>query len=129
MTKIQHVAIWVEHVEGIRRFYEKYFLAESGEKYINPAKGFSSYMLSFKGGGALEIMNRHDIKSIKDRKTEYLGWAHMAIGVGSREKVLELTEKLRKDGYQIVGEPRITGDGFFESVVLDEEGNRIEITI
>ena len=86
-------------------------------------------MLSFKGGGALEIMNRHDIKSIKDRNTDYLGWAHIAVGVGSREKVLELTEKLRSDGYQIVGEPRTTGDGFFESVVLDEEGNRVEITI
>lgn len=129
MTQIQHVAIWVGHLEGIRKFYEKYFLAESGEKYINPTTGFSSYMLSFKGGGTLEIMNRHDIKSLKDLKTEYLGWAHIAIGVGSREKVLELTEKLRKDGYQIVGEPRITGDGFFESVVLDEEGNRVEITV
>ncbi len=129
MTNIQHVAIWVEHLDGIRHFYEKYFLAESGEKYINPSKGFSSYMLSFKGGGALEIMNRHDIKSLKDHKSEYLGWAHIAIGVGSREKVLELTEKLRADGYQIVGEPRTTGDGFFESVVLDAEGNRVEITI
>jgi len=128
MTNIQHVAIWVEDLEGIRQFYTKYFLAGSGEKYTNPTKGFSSYMLSFKGGGALEIMNRHDIKSWKDHKIEYLGWAHIAIGVGSREKVLALTEKLRADGYQIVGEPRTTGDGFFESVVLDAEGNRVEIT-
>ena len=129
MTNIQHVAIWVEHLDGIRQFYEKYFLAESGEKYINLSKGFSSYMLSFKGGGALEIMNRHDIKSLKDHTNEYLGWAHIAIGVGSREKVLELTEKLRGDAFQIVGEPRTTGDGFFESAVLDAEGNRVEITI
>jgi lactoylglutathione lyase len=129
MTNIQHVAIWVKHLEGIRQFYEKYFKAESNEKYINPTKGFSSYMLSFKGGGALEIMNRDDIKPVKDPDAEHLGWAHIAIGVGSREKVLELTEALREDGYKIVGEPRTTGDGFFESVVLDPEGNRVEITI
>lgn len=129
MTNIRHVAIWVQHLEGIRQFYEKYFNADSGEKYFNPAKGFSSYILSFNDGGAIEIMNRHDIKSLKDHKAEYLGWAHIAIGVGSKKSVLELTEKLRADGYRIVGEPRTTGDGFFESVVLDTEGNRIEITI
>jgi lactoylglutathione lyase len=129
MANIQHVAIWVQHLEGIRRFYEKYFMAESNEKYINPTKGFSSYMLSFKEGGSLEIMNRHDIKPVKDPEIEHLGWAHIAIGVGSRERVLELTEILRADGNQIVGEPRTTGDGFFESVVLDPEGNRIEITV
>ena len=129
MTNIQHVAIWVDHLEGVRHFYEKYFMAVSNEKYINPTKGFSSYMLSFKGGGVLEIMNRHDIKPVRDPDTEHLGWAHIAISVGSREKVLELTETLRGDGYKIVGEPRTTGDGFFESVVLDPEGNRVEITI
>ena len=29
----------------------------------------------------------------------------------------------------IEGEPRTTGDGYYESVVLDPEGNRIEITV
>lgn len=129
MTKIQHVAIWVEHLEGIRQFYEKYFMAESSEKYINLTKGFSSYMLSFKGGGVLEIMNRLDIKPVEEPGKEHLGWAHIAIGVGSRDKVLELTEVLRANGFKIVGEPRTTGDGFFESVVLDPEGNRVEITV
>ena len=129
MTNIQHVALWVDHLEGIRAFYEKYFMAESNEKYINTTKGFSSYMLSFKGGGVLEIMNRKDVRPVKDPGIEQLGWAHIAIGVGSMEKVLELTETLRADGYKIAGEPRTTGDGFFESVVLDPEGNRVEITV
>ena len=40
-----------------------------------------------------------------------------------------LTEQLRKDGYTIFGEPRTTGDGYYESVVLDCENNLIEITV
>ena len=39
-----------------------------------------------------------------------------------------LTETLRKDGFEIIGEPRTTGDGYYESVVLDPDKNRIEIT-
>lgn len=53
----------------------------------------------------------------------------MAISVGSKEDVDELTEQLREDGYTIFGEPRITGDGYYESVVLDPEGNHVEITL
>jgi lactoylglutathione lyase len=32
------------------------------------------------------------------------------------------------DGYKCVSDPRRTGDGYFESVVLDPEGNRVEIS-
>jgi len=129
MTKIQHVALWVEDLEKTRIFYEKYFSARSGEKYINPIKKFSSYILTFKDGGALEIMNRPDIRKLKDKTAEYHAWAHISIGVGDKKRVLTLTESLRNDGYKIIGEPRTTGDGFFESVALDPEGNRVEITI
>jgi len=129
MTKVQHVAVWVKDLEIIRQFYEKYFKATSSEKYINPVKKFSSYILSFENGGAIEIMNHPDILDVKNITSEYMGWAHIAIGVGSKENVLCLTDTLRGDGFQIVGEPRTTGDGFFESVVLDPEGNRVEITV
>jgi len=40
-----------------------------------------------------------------------------------------LTNQLREDGYAILGEPRTTGDGYYESVIQDPDGNRIEITI
>jgi hypothetical protein len=30
-----------------------------------------------------------------------------------------LTERLRADGYRILSEPRLTGDGFYESSVAD----------
>lgn len=128
-AKIQHVALWVNDLEAVKSFYEKYFFVSSGEKYTNPAKKFSSYLLHFQGGGVLEIMHRPSISAYPDKQLEYTGWAHIAIGVGSREKVIEVTEVLERDGFHVVGRPRVTGDGFFESVVLDPEGNRIEITV
>jgi lactoylglutathione lyase len=128
--KIEHLAIWVKDLEKTKAFYEKYFQARSGEKYHNPKKQFESYFLSFADGPRLELMHRPDLKVfIKDRHQEFIGLAHFAISVGSKEKVDTLTEHLRKDGYEVIGEPRTTGDGYYESVVLDPEGNRIEITI
>jgi lactoylglutathione lyase len=118
----------VKDLEKVKKFYQQYFSASSGMKYTNPNKGFSSYLLSFEDGGALEIMHLPDIQSKKIKAGECHGWAHIAIGIGTREKVKDLTERLRTDGYQVIGKPRITGDGFFESVILDPEGNRVEIT-
>ena len=58
-----------------------------------------------------------------------IGFAHISFSVGSKEEVDRLTRKMSEDGISIVGEPRTTGDGYYESVVLDPEGNRIEITV
>lgn len=125
--KIEHLALWVSNLELIREFYVKYFGAISNEKYHNERTGFTSYFLSFGTPPRLEIMNRHDISGQSSDLT--FGYAHIAFSVGSKEKVLELTERLRSDGYQILGEPRTTGDGYFESVCKDPEGTLIEITI
>lgn len=128
--KIDHIAIWTKDLEGMKLFYEKYFQVRASEKYFNPNKNFESYFLRFEDGARLEIMRKPEITSIeKDTRNELIGLAHVAISVGSKEKVNALTEQLRHDGYQIIGEPRITGDGYYESVVLDPEENRIEITV
>jgi len=128
-TKIDHVAVWVRDLEGMKDFYLKYFNARSGKKYTNPVKKFASYFIRFQDPPGLELMQRTDIHDVPDDLVEYAGWAHIAISLGSREAVLEWTEKFRKDGFTIAGEPRTTGDGYFESVILDPEGNRIELTI
>ena len=60
---------------------------------------------------------------------QHIGLIHFAISVGSKNEVDAITEKLKKDGYQIIGNPRTTGDGYYESIILDPEDNRIEITI
>lgn len=127
---IEHIAIWAKDIEHLKTFYTKYFNCEAGEKYFNPKKNFQSYFLSFESGPRLEIMQMPGIKEGDGNSTEqFMGLIHFAISVGSKEKVDSLTEKLRTDGFEIVGEPRITGDGYYESVVLDPEQNRIEITV
>lgn len=127
--RIEHLAIWVSDLELMRRFYETYFGATSGEKYYNPKKNFSSYFLSLDTGCRLELMHKPEIISIENRAITYLGISHFAISVGSKENVNALTEQLRTAGCTIEGNPRTTGDGYYESVILDPEKNRIEITI
>ncbi len=127
--KIEHVAIWTEDLEAAKEFYTKYFNMTCGEKYTNTQKHFSSYFLSFNNSPIrLELMHRPDILKPHDKKGFTNGLTHFAISVGSKELVNSLTEKLRANNFMIQGEPRTTGDGYYESVVLDPEGNLIEIT-
>ena len=128
--KIEHIAIWSENIEILRKFYMKYFNATSNKKYTNDIKGFSSYFLSFDSGARIELMTKDRIKyPEKENEQIYTGIAHLAFSVGSKEKVNTLTSLLKKDGFEIKDGPRITGDDYYESVVLDPEGNFIEITI
>jgi lactoylglutathione lyase len=128
-VRIDHIAIWSRDIERLKNFYIQYFHTTAGKKYFNPKKNFQSYFLSFEGGCRLEIMQMPGIPtSANDMYTQFTGLIHVAISVGDKDSVDLLTERLRADGYEIVGEPRTTGDGYYESVVLDPEGNRIEIT-
>ncbi len=125
--RIEHLAIWAKNIEELRAFYIKYFGATSNDRYHNPTKNFQSYFLSFGTGCRLELMQNPEIPENLN-VGEATGITHFAISLGSEEAVNTLTETLRSDGHRIVGEPRWTGDGYYESVVLDTEGNRIEIT-
>ncbi|HEV8513817.1 MAG TPA: VOC family protein [Cyclobacteriaceae bacterium] len=125
--KIEHLAIWVHDLEKMKSFYGKYFAAEAGPKYFNEKKNFESYFLHLKEGCRIELMRIPHVNEFS--KKEMLGIAHIAIAVGSKESVDSLTQKLKSDGLKVIGEPRTTGDGYYESVILDPEGNRIEITI
>nr|WP_299418862.1 VOC family protein [uncultured Emticicia sp.] len=127
---IEHIAIWTKDLEKMRVFYEKYFMGKSNEKYRNDKKGFESYFISFDSGARLEIMQMPTIPTSKNNVHEqFIGLTHFAVSVGTQEKVDVLTKILENDGFEIVGQPRWTGDGYYESIVLDPEQNRIEITI
>jgi lactoylglutathione lyase len=128
--RIEHLALWTYELERLKTFYEKYFQVKAGEKYVNTKKKFESYFLNFDNGCRLELMQMPGIPVTSNSALrQFTGLIHFAISVGDKEKVDTLTEKLRGDGHEIVGEPRTTGDGYYESVVLDPDGNRIEITI
>ena len=125
--KIEHIAMYVNDLEGAKAFFEKYFNAKSNEKYHNIKTGFQSYFLSFYGGARLEIMSKPDV-SDDDKALLKTGYAHLAFSVGSRENVDKLTEKLKSDGFSVISGPRVTGDGYYESCVLGFKNNQIEIT-
>jgi lactoylglutathione lyase len=128
--KIDHIAIWSQDIQKLKDFYVRYFGTICGERYFNPKKNFQSYFLSFDNGCRLELMQMPGIpEDLNDKHLQYTGIIHFAISVGSKEAVDKLTESLRRDGYKIAGEPRTTGDGYYESVIFDPEGNRVEITI
>lgn len=126
--KIDHIAIWAEDPELLRRFYMHYFGMSSSGKYVNPKKNFCSYFLSFKEGGArIEIMNIPG-KDAPQSRGDLKGLAHFSISVGSKKAVDDIARLLREDGFTILSDPRTTGDGYYECAVADPEGNCLEIT-
>ncbi len=126
--KIDHLAIWTYNLEEMRNFYIRYFDVSSNEIYHNHSREFRSYFLSFDGDCRIELMEMPGIPKSKDNPLkQFTGLIHFAIKVNSKNQVNEITERLRKDGYRVVGEPRTTGDGFYESVFLDPDGNRVEL--
>lgn len=126
--RIDHLALWTLDLEKLRDFYVKYFDASSNDKYVNPKTGLETYFLRFESGARLEIMTRPEVLAFKqDHMNRSTGFAHFAFDLESRENVDNLTDKLFKDGYEVIGEPRVTGDGYYESVVLDPDGNTVEL--
>lgn len=51
---IEHIALYVNNLEGARDFFMKYLNAESNDGYHNPNTDFRSYFLSFEDGARLE---------------------------------------------------------------------------
>ncbi len=127
---IEHIALWTYDLERLRYFYVSYFQATASAKYVNPAHQFESYFLSFATGPRLEIMRMPSVPASKnDIEAQFTGYIHLALSVGSLEQVDALTARLRAAGYRVLDGLRTTGDGYYESVVLDPDGNRIEITV
>ena len=126
--KIDHIALYVNNLEGARDFFVKYFGAASNEGYRNIKTDFRSFFLTFTDGSRLEIMTKPNLTDSGDLLSRF-GYAHIAFSVGSRENVDALSARLCADGYPIVSGPRITGDGYYESCVLGFEGNIMEITV
>ncbi len=124
---VAHVAIWTEDLERLSTFYSRFFGAQAGVRYRSRARPFESIFLAFSSGARLELMR---VPALLPRAgpDPRVGLAHLAIAVGSRAEVDRLTAALEAAGHPVVGRPRTTGDGYYESVVLDPDGNAVEIT-
>jgi 2-haloacid dehalogenase len=118
-VRIEHVAAWVSDLDRARGFYERWFHAGSTPEYSSAKRDFRSRFLSLDGGPRLELMvSPHESPR----------HAHIAVSVGSREAVDRLVNDMEKSGVRIVSRPRVTGDGYYEAVIADSEGNIVEIT-
>ena len=125
--RVAHVALWVEDLEAMRAFYEERLGGRAGGLYHNPRTGFRSYFVAFGEGARVELMAREGLLG-RPVPGEHPGYAHVALSAGSAPEVDALVAALEQAGVRIQGRPRTTGDGYYEAVVLDPEGNRIEIT-
>lgn len=125
MTRIDHAALYVADLETARDFFVTWFGATANEGYHNPRTGLRTHFLSFEGDAKLEIMTRPGIE--RAREEGLLGWAHVALDVGSPQAVDDLAARLTEAGFQVINGPRTTGDGYYEAVVLEPEGNEVEI--
>lgn len=124
--KIDHIAIYVENLEATKEFFIKYFNATANNLYHNPKTELSTYFLSFEDNTRLEIMSRPNM--IKTEFNLYRqGFIHLSFSLCNKEKVNELTARLKNDGYKILSGPRTTGDGYYESCVLGPENNILEL--
>jgi len=124
-VRVEHIGLWVGDIDTVAAFYAKYFEARVGELYQNPRKGFESRFLEFGSGARLEIMKRNDVSQRAEK--ELLGFAHVALEVGDDASVDALAARFIADGLTPDSGPRRTGDGYYECVVRDPEGNRVEI--
>ena len=124
--KIAHMALWTTELEAQARFWSDFFGGTLNEKYIsknNP--GFESYFVRIGDDIAIKLMTKPALRALRpDNQTT--GWVHLAIAVGSAEKVDALAQRAQEQGI-LVSAPRTTGDGYYEAVIQDPDGNLIEI--
>lgn len=127
--RLEHLALWTPRLEILRDFYVRHFRCVAGPLYSSATRPFRSYFLTFPGGGRLELMEQPGLASPPSAAApDQTGYAHFALALGGEEAVRTTTDRLRTAGVRVIGDPRRTGDGYYESVVLDPDGNRIELT-
>jgi len=127
LIRVNRDGLYVLDLERAREFYEHFFAAAVGGKYHDVRTGIESYFLSFDEGSRLELMTRLGL--LEGEPAQEAEWNDLAISTGSAAAVDDLTRQLALAGYPASSRPRTTGDGYYECVVPDPEGNLIEITI
>lgn len=124
---IAHVALWTRHLDAQVQFWETVFGGRRNERYLSKNRpGFASHFITLDGGPTLELMTVPDLPDAPAHP-EFIGWAHIAIHIGSQADVDRMAAQAQSNG-TLLSAPRMTGDGFYEAVIADPDGNRIELT-
>lgn len=124
--RVHHVALWVLDIERMRTFYVTHLGGRSGPLYHNPRTELRSYFITFDNGCAIELMQGPNAGASPVGRTA--GYTHIALSLGGRDAVDAAVDVLRQSGIKVQSGPRTTGDGYYEAVILDPEGNEIELT-
>ena len=123
---IAHVALWTRDLDAQAAFWQQFFGGKPNEKYRSKNRpGFESYFITLDDGPTIELMALPTLADAPADK-EFPGWAHIALNVGGKAQVDELAECARRAGI-LKSPPRMTGDGYYEAVLTDPDGNLIEI--
>jgi lactoylglutathione lyase len=127
---LEHVAIWTDDLERLIAFYTKFFDGKANKIYINKAKQYESYFITFRSGARLELMTRPFLpENMNDTiGLQHKGIIHLAFEAATKKEVDEKALEFIANGFQILDGPRVTGDGYYEFVTLDPDNNRIEVT-
>jgi lactoylglutathione lyase len=129
MPRLEHVAMWVHDLDRVCAFYAEHFNAKVDDLYENPRKGFRSRFITFDDGARIEVMTTSKLAPTEFAPGAHrMGLAHLAIALGSKDVVDVITARLKALGVPVLDGPRRTGDGYYESVVLDPEGTQVELT-
>ncbi|MCY1289087.1 Glyoxalase/Bleomycin resistance protein/Dioxygenase superfamily protein [compost metagenome] len=126
---ITHVALWTHDLDKIAGFWSAFFGAEVGDVYESRRRpGFRSRFLTLGKGPAIEIMEGPWVAPGDPAELERAGFAHVALSLGSEQSVDAIAVRAEAEGI-LVAKARWTGDGFYEAVLRDPDGNLIEITV
>ena len=124
--KIAHIALWTRQLEQQARFWVSFFDGEINEKYCSQTNpGFESFFVKIGDNIAIELMTKPGRVALT-ADNNHTGWVHLAISVGGAENVDRLAKRADAQGI-LVSPPRTTGDGYYEAVLKDPDGNLIEI--
>ncbi len=123
---IAHVALWTRNLDAQVDFWESVFGARRNERYLSKNRpGFASHFMTLSDGPTIELMTVPDLADTPPH-AEFVGWAHIALNVGSKAEVDRMAEQARAT-HTLLSAPRMTGDGYYEAVIADPDGNRIEL--
>ncbi|HBM3141431.1 VOC family protein [Klebsiella oxytoca] len=124
--KIAHIALWTRQLEQQARFWVAFFDGEINEKYCSQTNpGFESFFVRIGDDIAIELMTKPGL-TVLTADNNHTGWVHLAITVGGTENVDRLAKRAAEQDI-LVSAPRTTGDGYYEAVIKDPDGNLIEI--
>lgn len=124
--KIAHIALWTRNLDAQVAFWQNVFGGQSNERYVSQNRpGFESHFITLDEGATIELMTVPTLSNAPEA-TEFVGWAHIALMVGTKQDVDRLVEQARAQG-TLLSAPRMTGDGYYEAVIADPDGNRVEI--